>query len=68
MITELNLYLDWYNIFRPHQGLQRQTPQEVFTSQPDIQPSTAPPSIPVLSVIYLKGRRHLPIVTLHEPA
>ncbi len=83
MREELALYTTWYNEFRPHQGLNGMTPDEVYrgeassTSGHRFEPR---PRWPVLdktrkraqrlqlTVGFVEGRRHLPIVELAQAA
>jgi transposase InsO family protein len=78
---ELEAYLAWYHEHRPHQGLGGRTPAEKKTPQPDPQRVEPRPRMSLargdpdrpaihatqlhLRVEPLRGREHLPVITLH---
>ena len=89
---ELSLYVNWYNVHRPHEGLGRSlTPEEMYRSLPPAAlapryetrrrwPRGSPCAAPQarvcgrrgvrleMTVEYLSGRKHLPVVTLQPAA
>ncbi len=68
---EIILYLTWFAEFRPHQGLDGRTPNEVFEERPAVeQAKPKAKEIPrsELVVRFHEGRRQLPIVELRRAA
>jgi transposase InsO family protein len=84
MCAEMELYARWYNGWRPHRSLGGRTPDEVYASQtpardgPRFEPRARfptrgelrgkPGDTVELTVDYLEGRKHLPIVKLQRAA
>ena len=72
MCRELTLFFDWYNQYRPHQGLDGRIPMDVYLGirdgPPEIETRGRDPVRPRLRVTYLDGRRHLPVVRLEQAA
>ncbi len=80
MRAELCYYANWHNDHRPHQALNGRTPTEVYTgSTNQALPIEPRPSWPIreeslrtkrvdLSLEFVEGRRHLPIVELKRAA
>jgi hypothetical protein len=84
MRVEMDLFMRWYNSFRPHASLRGCTPDEVYGGQkpardgPRLEPRARYPAshelrgkpgdVVELSVQYLEGRKHLPIVKLQRAA
>ena len=69
---ELNLYVTWYNHFRPHQGLGGRVPMEVCqgieTTASSIETRGEDGVLLELLVSFIEEQRHLPIVELREAA
>jgi len=68
----ISWYVDWFNRFRPHQGLAGKTPEDVYTGA-----STAGPAFEVhgpkavtlhLVVTAHEGQQQLPVVELRKAA
>ena len=84
MREELACYMVWYNDHRPHQALDGMTPAEVYDRSPTLRTRFEPrPRWPVnpgrdgqcqrtsrlhLTIKFVDGRRHLPIVELEQAA
>ncbi len=84
MRGELALYVTWYNENRPHQALDGMAPIDVYRGEaspkPGVRFETRPrwpvtdkiPHAPArrlhLTIKFLEGRRHLPIVELEQAA
>lgn len=74
MLRELDYYDEWFNTYRPHQGIGGLAPAERNEAEKQKTPayerrrrnSTLQPLI--LDVSYFKGRKHLPIVRLKPAA
>ncbi len=68
---ELSCYLWWFEHSRPHQGLDGQTPREVYDGLPVVEKARPEPkeiARPELIVRFHEGRRQLPIVELRQAA
>ncbi len=84
MREELALYVTWYNEYRPHQGLHGMTPEEAYRGEasPGSSLRFKPrPQWPMtgksqssrarrlhLTIKFVEGRRHLPVVELTRAA
>ncbi len=84
MREELACYMVWYNDHRPHQALDGMSPAEVYDRSPTLRTRFEPrPRWPVnpgrdgqcqrtsrlhLTVMFVEGRRHLPVVELTRAA
>ena len=69
MRREIATYLQWYEEYRPHQGLDGRTPREAYegrTVTDDVGVDLSQPA--TLVVRFHKGRRELPIVELKNAA
>ncbi len=71
MRREIILYLTCFAEFRPHQGLDGRTPNEVFEERPAVE-QAKPKAKEILRselvVRFYEGRRQLPIVELRRAA
>jgi hypothetical protein len=82
MRHELRLYADWYNTHRPHMALVGKTPREVYAGRAarrrrfeprpkwphQFRRSGAAGSKLRLTVNYVEGRTHLPVIELRRAA
>ncbi len=73
MRRQRSLYLFWFEEHRPHQGLEGQTPKEIYAGLPIAKAATRKSKareIPrsKLVVRFLEGRTQLPIVEIKEAA
>ncbi len=71
MRTEIYLYAVWYNMCRPHQGLNGLTPNQRYrgiSRAPPLNLKEQKDMKLELHVSYLEGRQHLPIVELKQAA
>lgn len=71
MVGELNLYVEWFNTYRPHLWLDGLTPHQRYhglSRGPPLSKAEVKKVRLVLQVSYLEGRKHLPIVQLRKAA
>ena len=71
MVWELNLYVEWFNTYRPHLWLDGLTPHQRYhglSRGPPISEAEIKNVRLDLQVSYLEGRHHLPIVQLKKAA
>ena len=68
---ELSCYLWWFKHSRLHQGLDGQTPREVYDGRPVVEkarPKAKKAPRAELIVRFHEGRKHMPIVELRQAA
>jgi hypothetical protein len=71
MRREVGSYLDWFENHRPHQGLNGQTPREVYDGRAVVEKARPRAKrIPHAELIvrFHEGRKQLPIVELRRAA
>ncbi len=69
MRREISTYVRWYEEYRPHQGLDGQTPREVYDGGAPSDDAGMDPTQPATLVVrFHEGRRELPIIELKNAA